>query len=88
LQLFAPLEIYVPGSHKIERDYSPVWSVWRSEHNAVTGASSRSLLWNFYRHDKTTNSAFTSAVFGLYQSRKTNAGTSLKFFYVPVKKSG
>jgi hypothetical protein len=83
LQVFAPLEVFVTGSHKIERDYSPLWSVWRSAHNAKTGASSQSLLWNLYRHDATADSKRTSFFFGMFQSKSTPEGKSVKLFYIP-----
>jgi hypothetical protein len=50
LQVFAPLEPFVPGSHKIERDYSPLWSVWRQETNPNTGAASQSLLFGLFQY--------------------------------------
>ena len=33
LQIFAPLEPILPASKSIERNYSPLWSVWRAENN-------------------------------------------------------
>jgi hypothetical protein len=41
------------GNRGIERNWSPLWSLWRAELNPKTGASSQSLLWNLYRlrHD-------------------------------------
>jgi hypothetical protein len=51
LQVFAPLEPILPASKSIERNYSPLWSVWLSENNPKTGASSQSFLWNLYRHE-------------------------------------
>ncbi len=51
-QAFALLESWTLGSHKIERDYSPLWSIWVSEHNPKTRANSQSLLWNLYRREK------------------------------------
>src|SRR5438477_494076 len=49
LQLIAPLEPLLPNNKGIERNYSPLWSIWRSEKSARTGASSQSFLWNLYR---------------------------------------
>ena len=40
LQIFAPVEPFLPNNKSIERDYSPLWSVWRAEQNAATGAAS------------------------------------------------
>ena len=51
LQVLALLEPIIPGSHSIERNWSPFWSLWRSEKNPKAGAASQSLLWNLYRHD-------------------------------------
>jgi hypothetical protein len=87
LQIFSPLEVFVAGSHKIERDYSPLWSVWRSEHNAKTGAASQSLLWNLYRHENTKDTKKSSFLFGLFQSRSTPDGKQAKLFYIPLGKS-
>ena len=41
----------LPGNRGVERNWSPLWSLWRAEDNPKTGATSQSLLWNFYRHD-------------------------------------
>ena len=72
-----------PATKAPDRDYSPLWSFWRSEHNPATGASSRSLLWNFYRHDATPTNRHTSAVFGLYQSDSDSTHTRRKLFFIP-----
>jgi hypothetical protein len=84
LQIIAPLEVFVAGAHKIERDYSPIWSVWRAEHNAKTGASSQSLLWNLYRHDATPETKKTSFLFGLFQTESKPEGKRVRLFYIPV----
>jgi hypothetical protein len=85
LQILAPLEVFVKGSHKIERDYSPLWSVWRSDHNAKTGADSQSLLWNLYRHDTTADTKRTSLFFGLFQSQTTAGAKMVRLFYIPLR---
>lgn len=51
LQLIAPLEPLLPASESIARNYSPLWSIWRSENNPVDGASSQSFLWNLYHRE-------------------------------------
>lgn len=51
LQILAPLEPILPASKSIERNYSPLWSVWVAESNPKTGARSQSLLWNLYRRE-------------------------------------
>lgn len=49
LQILALLESLLPTNKSVERDYSPVWTLWLSENNPKTGASSQSFLWNLYR---------------------------------------
>lgn len=51
LQILAPLEPILPASKSIDRNYSPLWSLWRSESNPQTGAKFHSFLWNLYRHE-------------------------------------
>jgi hypothetical protein len=86
LQIFAPLEPFVQGSHKIERDYSPLWSVWRQEANPKTGASSQSLLWNLYRRDATRMHKKVSLLFGLFQYQSGPEGGRARLFYIPLGK--
>jgi hypothetical protein len=83
-QVLAPLEPFVPGSHKIERDYSPVWSIWRSENNLKTGASSQSLLWNLYRREVTPERRRVSVFFGLFQHESSAEGKRTRLFFIPL----
>jgi hypothetical protein len=83
LQILAPLETLVSGSEGIERDYSPLWSIWRSEKNAKTGATSQSLLWNLYRRQTTPADKKCSLLFGLFQYRAGSEGKSMRVFYIP-----
>lgn len=87
LQLFAPLEPILPFSESVEREYSPMWSVWRAEKNPATGATSQSFLWNLYRRQTTATSKKCSLLFGLFQYQSTPEGKQLRLFYVPVGKS-
>jgi hypothetical protein len=87
LQVLALLEPFLHGAHKIERDYSPLWSLWRSEKNPRTGAASQSLLWNLYRHDVTPSSKHSSFLFGLFQSQSGPQGRKLRLFYIPFGKA-
>jgi len=84
LQVLTVLEPFVPGSHKIERDYSPLWSVWRQEYNPSTGASSQSLLWNTYRRDATPERKKVSLLFGLFQYQSGPEGKRVRLFYIPL----
>ncbi len=83
-QVLNLLEPFVSGSHKIERDYSPLWSVWRAERNAQTGATSQSLLWNLYRRQTAPGTKEVSAFFGLYQSKSDTNRACRKILFIPV----
>lgn len=87
LQVFSILEPILPTNKSIERDYSPLWSVWRAERNARTGATSGSLLWNLYRCDTTPRSRKCSLLFGLFQYQSGLEGKRVRLFYVPVVKT-
>jgi hypothetical protein len=87
LQIFAPLEPILPASKSIDRDYSPVWSVWRSEKNGKTGATSQSLLWNLYRHQVAPDSKKCSLLFGLFQYQSSAETRCVRLFYIPVIKT-
>ncbi|MBI3879549.1 MAG: hypothetical protein HY301_05735 [Verrucomicrobia bacterium] len=86
-QMLALLEPVLPTSKSIERNWSPVWSLWRSEKNAKTGAASQSLLWNLYRADATPDSRKCSLLFGLFQYQSDRDGQRWRLFYVPLGKS-
>jgi hypothetical protein len=85
LQVLAPLEPILPNNKSIERNYSPLWSIWRDEKNAKTGARSQSLLWNLYRRETKPDFSRTSAFFGLVQRAKTSDGSHWRWFYLPSK---
>jgi hypothetical protein len=87
LQVFSLIEPIFSKTTAIERNYSPLWSVWRSEHNAQTKASSLSVLWNLYRHQTSADgSSKTSCLFGLYQRRVEEGGVSVRFLFLTLKK--
>jgi hypothetical protein len=88
LQLFAPLEPLLPNNKGVERNYSPLWSLWRSEKNGRTGAASQSFLWNLYRRDTVAEARKCSLFFGLFQYVSNSDGTRFRMFFVPVWKSG
>jgi hypothetical protein len=70
----------------VERNWSPLWSVWRSEHNPTTGAASQSFLWNLYRRDTTGTTRKCSLLFGLFQYSSAAEGRRLRLFYIPFGK--
>jgi hypothetical protein len=84
LQIFAPIEPILPNNRGVERNWSPLWSLWRAENNPRTGASSRSLLWNLYRSDRTPDSKKCSLLFGLLQYQSNPETNRLRLFYIPV----
>jgi hypothetical protein len=86
LQILAPIEPILANNKSIERNYSPLWSVWRDEKNALSGTRSQSLLWNFYRRETGANSSKTAVFFGLVQHSSTLDGKHWRFFYWPEKK--
>lgn len=86
LQVLAVLEPLLPTNKSIERNWSPVWSLWRDEKNATTGASSQSLFWNLYRAEQTADTKKCSLLFGLFQYEKGSGGKRVRLFYVPMGK--
>ena len=87
LQILAPLEPMLPASKSIERNYSPLWSVWRAENNPSTGAASQSLLWNLYRRETSPTTKKSSLLFGLIQYESSAETKCWRLFYLPQKKS-
>jgi hypothetical protein len=86
LQILAPIEPVFPNNRGIERNWSPLWSLWRSESNPKTGAASQSLLWNFYRFDTTPTAKKCSLLLGLFQYQSDSETKRLRLFHVPVFK--
>jgi hypothetical protein len=87
LQVLALLEPFLPGSRGVERNYSPLWSLWRSESNLKTGARSQSLLWNLYRHEATPAAKKCSLLFGLFQYQSGSEGKRMRLFYIPLSRA-
>lgn len=83
LQILSLLEPLLPNNSSIERMYSPVYSIWRSETNAKTGASNKSFLWNLYRDEKRRDYRKQVALFGLFQREKTAVRTRWRVFFIP-----
>ncbi len=80
LQVLAPIEPILGGNVNIERLYSPLWSVWRSESNPKLRIARQSLLWNLWQREQRTNDTRTSLFFGAVQSERTVAGRNWSFF--------
>ncbi len=84
LQILALVESALPNNRGVERNWSPLWSVWRSENNPRAGASNQSLLWNLYRRDTTPASKKCSLLFGFFQYQSDLKTKRLRLFYIPV----
>jgi hypothetical protein len=87
LQVFAPIEPAVPDNRGIERNWSPLWSLWRAESNPKAGATSHSLLWNLYRDEKAPEHKKVSLLFGLFQYQCDGETKRTKLFYLTIFKS-
>lgn len=87
LQILALLEPLLPASKSVERNWSPLWSVWRSENNPRTGESSQSLLWNLYRRETSGTTKKGSLLFGLIQYESSAEKQNWRLFYLPLKGS-
>jgi hypothetical protein len=85
-QLLAPLEPFLPNNKSIERNYAPVWSIWRSEKNPKSGERSESFLWNFYRAEATSTNRKCSLFFGLFRYQSDAAGQRWRVFGAPLSR--
>lgn len=88
IQLLSILEPLIPGNKSIERSYSPVWSIWRTEKNAKTQARSDSFLWNLYRQESSPSHKKCSLLFGLFQYEKTAETKRCRIFFIPFGSHG
>ncbi len=86
LQVLAPLEPAVPENAGIERNWSPLWSIWRAESNPRAGAASQSLLWNLYRCETAPAHKKVSLLFGLFQYQCDGEKQRTKLFYLTVSR--
>ena len=77
----------LPGNRGVECNWSPLWSLWRSEGSAKLGTTGQSLLWNFYRYDTAPASKKCSLIFGLFQYQSNTRGKCVRLFYIPVVKT-
>lgn len=84
LQILALVESMLPENRGIERNWSPLWSIWRSENNVAKDTHSQSLLWNLYRHEKSPDAKKFSLLFGLFQYQSSAEQKKLRLFFIPV----
>lgn len=77
-------ENIVKNRDAVERNYSPVWSLYLSERDPAKGLASQSVLWNFFRRDVSTNEVRTSCLFGLVQTtRKPEGDRHWRLLWLP-----
>ncbi len=87
LQILAPFEVVLPTNRGLERNWSPLWSLWVSEKNPATHADSQSLLWNLYRHESAPGHKKTSLLFGLFQYQKEGGNHRTRLFYLTISRN-
>lgn len=87
LQVLAPIEPILPNNKSVERNWSHVWSIWREERNAKTGATSQSLLWNLWRRESSADIKKASFLFGLVQYQSSADGARWRWLWLPAKDS-
>lgn len=87
LQILSPIEPFLPDNKSVERNWSPLWSLWRAEQNAATGTASESFLWNLYRHDARADAEKYSLLFGLFRYQSGVDGARWRWFYLPFGKT-
>ncbi|MBG87933.1 MAG: hypothetical protein CMO80_13665 [Verrucomicrobiales bacterium] len=87
LRVPAVLESMLPNNKSVERNWSPLWSIWRSEKNPLTGARSQSLLWNLWRRETTPDTEKSSLFFGLVQYESDATGRRWKWFHARERKA-
>ena len=85
-QTLSILEPLLPNSKSIERNYSHLWALWRSEHNPKSGAVYQSLLWDLYRRQSTPDTKNLSFLFGLFKYQSSPEGKQYRAFFIPFGK--
>jgi hypothetical protein len=86
-QVLSILEPLLPNNKSIDRNYSPIWALWRTEKTAKTGAHSESFLLNLYRHESSPGHKKLSLLFGLFQYRSSPDERHWRLFYLPAGKA-
>ena len=87
LQVLALIEPVLANNKSIERNWSPLWTLWLDEKNGQTGDRSQSLLWNLYRRETSRQGSKTAALFGLVQHSSDADGSHWRLFWWPQKKA-
>ena len=83
LNLLSLLKPILPNNKGIARNYTPLWSIWRSARNPNEGTSSQSLLWNLYRRETSKDSKKCSLLFGLFRYEAKSERKRWRFLFIP-----
>ena len=83
VQVLALLDPFFGSNKSIERNYAPLYSIWRSERNPKAGTASDSVLWNLFRKDTSPDSRKYSLLFGLFQYQSNPREKRWRVFYIP-----
>ena len=77
-QTLALLEAFMPGNERIERNYSPLWAVYRYRRNPE-GDQVWSFLWNLVRHEESKGGRLVEVLGPLLAYRERGEETRLSF---------
>jgi hypothetical protein len=77
-QSLALVEALLPGNEWIERNYSPLWSLYTYRANPA-GESVHSFLWNFLRHEETQGGRSIEVLGPVFAYRETPEGARTSF---------
>ncbi|HVY71785.1 MAG TPA: hypothetical protein VHH73_17770 [Verrucomicrobiae bacterium] len=83
VQLLSLLEPALPNNKSIQRNYSPVWALWRTEKDPKTGRKMESYLLNLFRRETTPTVKKCSLLFGLLHYQSGPDGRHWRFFRPP-----
>ncbi|MFM1768512.1 MAG: hypothetical protein RJA22_1041 [Verrucomicrobiota bacterium] len=86
-QVLSLIEPFLPNNGGVQRNLSPLWSLWRDEVNPGAGTRSQSLLWNLYRQDSAPEGKKCSLLFGLVRYQSASAGPRWRVLFVPFGKA-
>lgn len=81
----ALLDPVLAKNKSIERSFAPLYSLYRWERNAKTGAASHSLLWNLYRDESTPEKKRWSCLFGLVRREAQGGEARWRVCFIPFR---
>jgi len=84
LSLFEP---FFHGSVSVQRNWTPLCSLWTLEENKKDDFLKEAVFWNFYRHEKVVKQKKWSILFGMFQFvRDEDYGNYWRVFWSPDKR--